>query len=201
MANNSDLYQPIGPARLWYGDPTAGSGAMKDLGPTENVVFNPGYRMTFGSDAELNGAPDSDKLFDECPIPTISADLTDFGVTNLNNITHSSTITGDTLGGGSAFTKHSAKRTLFMLPKREESDGVTAANGVWIPTATVQFDGGPNHGRSTINGETIVTFPVTFTGAYTVEDQTSGTPVAIPANARMFFIGDPSNLSLTWTIA
>lgn len=201
MAANADLYQPIGSARLWYGDPVAGSGAMKDLGATENAAFDPGFRYTYGSDAELVGAPDSEKLFDLPPTPTVTADLTDFGVTNLNNMSHGTTLTSTTLGGGSTFFKHTEKRTLFVLPKREEADGVSAANGVWLPCATFQSNGGPNHGRPTVNGETITTFPVIFAGARMVEDQTSPTPVEIPANAQFFFIGDPSNLSLTWTIA
>lgn len=201
MATNADAYTPIGDALLYFGDPTAGSGAMKDLGKSENVAFNPGQRVTWGSDAALNGVPDSDKLYDQTPAATVTADLVDQGVTSLNNIIYNSTVTSAAVGGGSAFAKQTTKKTLFVLPRTQVSSGVAAANGIWLPSCIAQVGNAAGYTRPTVNGETITTFDVTFTAAYVESDQTSPTPVSIPANARIWFMGDPSDLSLTWSIA
>lgn len=201
MATNSDAYTPIGDAQVWFGDPVAGSGAMKDLGAVENVVFNPGERMTFASDAQLNGVPDGNKLYKQVPLATVECDFVDIGITALNNIIYGGTVTTGAFGPGSAFVKHTSVKTLFVLPRTQVASGVAAANGLWFPSAVAQINSGPQYGRPTVNGETITTYNATFTACYIESDQTSPTPVAIPANARIWFMGDPSDLSLTWTIA
>ena len=191
----------VGPCRAYYGDPTAGSGAMVLLGTMENVTVDANQGWTGSSSAELGGAIEHSTARAMPADPNITAEIADWTKAKLQAINIAGVNTGTAVGFGDSY-KSIDPGTLFLLPLDDVSSGVSSDYGIWIPSATPIIGAFARYGRPTRNGETgPVFYSVSFRSNYREEDQTSPTPVAIPAGFRLGWYGDPSELSLSWTIA
>ena len=74
-------YRHVGPCRLLIGNPaTAGGGDMVELTDVEDVRINANIRTSYGSSAELAGAPLSTALYRMPPQPAIQATIHDAGL-------------------------------------------------------------------------------------------------------------------------
>lgn len=191
-------FRPVGPAKLYIGDPTSG---LSLINKVRNVGFDAGSRTAYVSDADRSGVPHIDGIYALADQPEVQADIDDADLTNLENILLNETKTtgtDDVIGGSDQFAKISAANvpTLFLLPESEESDGVDAAHGLWLPGVTVAGPNGYAFQRVE-EGEIDNPYNVTFQGVYREDDQ-GGT--AIPQGNRVWFMGPPSILGLTWSI-
>lgn len=194
----------VGPAYVLIGDPTQGSGAgMTNLGNVESVTFDGGARSTWTSDARRAGIPLVDGVYRMPPAPVVQLSLKDAQVTMLTEFLYGSSVaSSETLSPGSDFAKVAAASvsTLVIVPFFQKADGATADNAIWVPGVLITQLNGFVYNRPSVNAETNNPYNVEFQGVYREEDQTSGTPVAIPDGARMWFVGDPTNLSLSWSL-
>ncbi len=191
-------WRPVGPCTLYMGDPTVGSG-MTSLGDTEDVAVNFGVRSAWVSSAQKQGVPLADSTYVMVPEPAVTAQLTDAQNATLKEIILGAVETSVTLGIGDTFSLIASLPTLFILPETEVANGVNSVHGIWIPAAIPSGVDGISFGRVS-PGEILQPYNVTFNAAFRTEDQTSPTPVAIPAGNRILFKGPPSELGLSWSL-
>lgn len=193
-------FKPIGPALLYLGDPTA-SGTMTQVIDVENVSLDLGLRSAYTSNASLNGTPVVDGQYRLSPRPIAQVTLADASVDQLAEflLGLSKTVNGSDEGVafGSSFTAiaRADVPTLQILPDQQSADGVNAANAIWFPATTIGGLDGINFGRVD-EGEIQQFYNITFEAVYTATDQSAG---AIPADARIAFMGPPSAFGLTWS--
>lgn len=193
-------FRPIGPCRLYLGDPTPALGAgMTDLGDTENVGVTFGVQSAYVSSAQRQGTPLADSLYAMTPAPVVNAELTDAQNSIIAVLVQNSVTTTGVVGIGDSFALITSVPTLFLLPDTELASYETAANGIWMPAVLTAGLENISFGRVTA-GEILQPYNVTFTSAYREEDQTTPTGVAIPVGNRVLFKGPPADLSLAWTV-
>lgn len=191
----------IGPCYGYYGDPTAGSGAMVNLGDLENVTVSANQGYTFSSSALLAGAPDHDTIRKMPAQPVLNMECGDWTKAKIEALNVLGTTTSTVIGFGSSYASV-APGTMFVLPADELANGVSSTRGIWVPSATPVIGDFARFGRPTRNGETgPAFFNVQVFAAKRTQDQTSPTPVAIPADFQLMFYGAPDDIGLTWTIA
>lgn len=202
-------FKSIGPAVVLLGDPTTALGAdMVHLGNVEDVAFDAGVRGAFTSSARRNGTPEVDGIYMHAPAPQAQVQLTDAGIDKLKELilnhvltpagSGGSTATTDTLGAGDDFVKIAPANvpTLCIVPVEQVADGVDAPNAIWFPATLVDGLDGINFSRA---GEDEISKPynIRFSAAYRAADQDA---TAIPAGHRIWFMGPPENLGLTWSL-
>lgn len=197
----ADLYEAVGPAFLLKGDPTVSGGtAMNNLSDTENVVFNAGIRMAFTSSARLSGAPKATRIFSLPPNPIMQAQLKELGADNLAAVIDNGVLAGtDAFLPGDEFTALTVPDTVVAVPVEQRASGVAAKNAIWLPAAFAQGVDGVTWGR-TQEGEINQPWNTEVRGGYRLIDQTTPTGVSIQAGGRLWFMGNPADLTpaLTW---
>lgn len=203
MANNATRSN-YGPCRLYYGDPTAGSGAMVDLGVMYNVNIVVDQAVTYTSNANITGVRDHNSVRAMPSMCYVEAEMADWSKAILEAVNLNGTATGSgeakTIGFGDRF-KDIDPSTLFVLPDDDSASGVNSDYGFWLPSASASIGNFIRYGVPTRGGETQALWSVRFDANYRETDQTSPTPVSIPADFRMGFYGDPASISLSWSIS
>lgn len=195
---NETSFDWVGPAILILGD--FANGDTKRLGKVRDVQFNPNHRIAFTSADAQSGVPHADGIKHLAAQPSVTCSMQSAIYDELRRLMLGGTTTSSgnaaVLGAPDAYGSVALVDvpTLFVLPVTEEADGVDAEHGIWLPAVTVEF-ANVNFGR--INpGEIDAAYNVTFNGAFREIDQGS---TSIPAGNRIYFIGPPSRLGLTWT--
>lgn len=192
-------YQPIGPARVYIGDPTSG---LSQLTKARNVGFDANPRTAHISTDDLGGVPHIDGIYQLADSPEVQVDLEDADLDQLENLMPKATRTDATdsvVGGNDAFEQIAAADvpTLFILPETEQADGVSAAHGLWLPGVTIQTLDGFSFGRVD-EGEIDNPYNTSFQGVYRENDQGD---TSIPDGNRLWFMGPPDVLGLSWSIS
>lgn len=202
----------VGPCYVFIGDPTQAAGAgMTYLGLTRgDVRVSPNVNVALGRADQSGITPRADAVFSIGPTPVVSVPFVDEDKTKLAEyVTGSSTSTISThtaLGFGSGFSQITEANvpTLALIPVAEiasGTNGIEAANAVWIPAAIANGVG--DFIFTLPEGEDVFKPHETqFVGLYREEDQ-DGTPNAIPANARVIFMGSPeafTDLAGEWSL-
>jgi len=161
-----------------------------------------GLRSAFTSNADLNGTPTVDGQYRLSPRPIAQVTLADAEVTQLVEFMlgiTATTVGSDTgVGFGSSFTliAASAVPTLFILPSQQSADGVGANNGIWFTRVNISGLDGINFGRVD-EGEIQQFYNVQFEAVFSATDQAS---TAVPADARIAFMGPPAAFGLSWSL-
>lgn len=192
-------FEFIGPAKVLIGDPTTALGAdMTNLGDVEDVAFDPGVRMAFTSSAALAGAPKASGIYQLAPLPVVQMQLKDGALAIAQEILLAGVVTGTAIGGGDDFKLIAQANVpvLVIVPYLQKASGASAANAIWIPAAVPDQINGMTFNRPQA-GEIGNPYNVQVMGAYRSTDHDA---VAIPAGNRLWFMGPPSNLSLTWSL-
>lgn len=195
-------FKPVGPAKVRLGNPITG-GAMTLVTDVESVEIDLGLRSAYTSNAGLNGTPIVDGQYVLAPQPVARITVADASIEQLNllllgeSITTASAVSA--IGFGSSFKSISAANvpTVNILADQQEADEEDAANALWFPGGIISGLEGINFGRVD-EGEIQQFYSFEIRAVYRDEDQTSPTPVAIPASARIAFMGDPAAFGLTW---
>jgi hypothetical protein len=175
---------------------------MYQIVDVENVEVDLGLRSAYTSNADLNGTPTVDGQYRLSPRPVARVTLADADVTQLDEFLlglSAATASSETaIGFGSSFTSVSSANvpTLFILPSQQSSDGVGANNGIWFTRTTISGLDGINFGRVD-EGEIQQFYNVSFEAVYAATDQGSN---AIPADARIAFMGPPAAYGLSWSL-
>lgn len=194
-------FKPVGPALLYIGNPVTPS--MYQIVDVEDVQIDLGLRSAYTSNASLNGTPTVDGQYRLSPRPIIQVTVADLEVTQLAEFLlgiESTTSGSDTgIGLGSSFEAISAASvpSLFVLPDQQSADGVGADNGLWFPAVTISGLDNINYGRVD-EGEIQQFFNITFEASYRATDHGSN---AIPAAARIGFMGPPAAFGLSWSLS
>lgn len=198
----------IGAAMLLSGDFSQALGAgVTKIGIGEDTVFNPGVRTSYRSNAALTGAALKGTTRVHVPRPVVTSSLPDSGIDILKAIlqghasvmaagSNTSASTTDTLGGGGSFKSIAEDPSLCIMPVSELSLGVEAPNAIWLPGWRLTTLDGINYARPP-EGEITTSYNFAAEGVYSPEDQAA---TAIPEDFRMWFIGPPANLGLTWSV-
>lgn len=193
-------FQPVGPAYLYLGD--FATPDVQQLGLVRNVQFNPQVSTAFTSADAQSGVPHHDGIYSLASQAVVTAEMQSLTYTEIKklifNVTETSSGTSSTFGAPDTFESVTAASVpgLFVLPSQENSDGVNAEHGIWLPAVTVQMS---NLSFGRVNeGEIDQGYNVEFRAAYRDEDWAS---TAIPEGHRIWWIGKPSNLGLTWTLS
>jgi hypothetical protein len=176
---------------------------MYEIVDVEDVQVDLGLRSAYTSNADLNGTPTVDGQYRLSPKPTASATLADADVTQLAEfllgISATTAATETAIGFGSSFEAIAAADvpTLFILPSSQSGAGVGANNGIWFTRTTISGLDGINFGRVD-EGEIQQFYNVAFEAVYAATDQGAN---AIPAAARIAFMGPPAAFGLAWALA
>jgi hypothetical protein len=195
-------FKAVGAAKLYIGDFT-GTPDVYTVVDVENVNVDIGARSAYTSNASLNGTPTVDGQYALAPQPVVQVTLGDADVTQLVEFMPgiSTTTAGSSTAVGFGSTFRSISRanvpSLFILPTQQETDGVAAVNGIWLPGVNISGIDGINFGRVD-EGEIQQFYNVSFTGVYCATDQASA---AIAENARIIFMGPPAAFGLSWALS
>lgn len=187
---------------MYVGDFT-GTPDVTELNNVEEVQIDFGLRSPFTSSATLDGVADVDGIYIHAPIPTIQLTLTDAELAQLTALLpHTTSVTASSttsLGFGGGFSKIAPADvpSMFILPTQEESDGVAAAHGIWIPAARIGGFNGINFGRPG-DAEIQQFFNVTINPARRLTDQAAA---AIPATHSIIWYGPPTSIGLSWALS
>lgn len=202
----------VGPCYAFIGDPTQAAGAgMIYLGLTRgDVRVSPNINVALGRADQSGSTPRADAVFTTGPTPVVSVPLVDEDKAKLvEYITGSSSaVVGahTALGFGSGFSQITEANvpTLALIPVAEiasGTNGIEAENAIWMPAAIANGVG--DFIFNLPEGEDVFQPHETqFVGLYREEDQ-DGVPNAIPANARVMFMGSPeafTDLATEWSL-
>ena len=191
-------FQPVGPAYLRLGD--FATPEVTQLGLVRNVGFNPEIQTAFTSADAQSGVPHADGIYSLASQAVVTAEMQSLTYDEIKllifNVTETSSGTSSTFGAPDEFEAVTASTipTLNVLPSQEADDGVNAEHGIWLPAVTIQLSN-LSFGRVDA-GEIDQSYNVEFRAAYRTEDQAS---TSIPQGNRIWFMGKPSNIGLSWT--
>lgn len=193
-----------GPAHLFIGDPTEANGTgMHDCGPTESATFDAGISMTGVQTAFTGDAYEAEGVYSLPPNPTLSVELYDNALENLEAFFLASSLekkTGpdaEALGLGGEIKLIAKLPTVCIVPASERAQGAYAKGAIWLPGALIVNVSGFQHGRLTAGSNAASPFTVEFSSARRRVDQ-DGEP--IPVSAQFGFIGQPAAFDLEWTL-
>lgn len=200
----------VGPALIFYGDPSVAAGAsMLYLGTTKgDVVVSPNIKIALGMADQTAGTPRSDAVFRVGLAPVVQVPLLDEAKTILTKLLPGSSVVtagGKTsLGFGSGFSKIAEANigTLAIIPvdeKAQGTNGIDAPNGVWLAAAISNQFGNLTF-RLPDEGDDSAFNPheTQFAGLRRVTDWGAGG--ALTDAARTMFVGSPTAHGLTWTL-
>lgn len=194
-------FKPVGACAIIVGDPTTAAGAdMTSLGALESVQVDIGIRQAYTSSSRQHGTPLADSLYRLAARPQIQAEVTDADIPVIEQLLlgiSSTTASSETaIGFGDDFAQIAEANVpaLCLLPISQLSDGVGANNAIWFPATTIGGLDGINFGRVD-EGEILQPYNALFESAYRETDQDA---TAIPAGARVGWMGPPAAFGLTW---
>lgn len=194
-------FKPVGPALLYIGN--FNTPDVYQIVDVESVEVDLGLRSAYTSNASLNGTPTVDGQYRLAPQPAARVTLADADVTQLAEfllgLTTTTASSETAIGFGSSFEAISTANVpaLFILPDQQSADGVGANNGIWFPAVTISGLDGINFGRVD-EGEIQQFYNIEFRAAYRATDHGSN---AIPADARIGFMGPPAAFGLSWSLS
>lgn len=192
------MFEPLGSGTIYMGDPSEALGAGMTAIEVEEFAFDPGVRMSFTSSAKLSGAPKASGIHKLTPMPVAQIQCRDAALATMQQFLLAAVVTAGVIGGGDAFgvIAEADVPTLVFVPETQLADGVAAANAIWIPAAIPDNVNGITFNRPSV-GEIGNPYNIQVIGAYRAADQGA---TEIPAGNRMWFMGDPSDITLTWSL-